>query len=597
MKPLGVPSDRPTRAPRSTTGSFAMLSLSFCTSTMLALVAPVPGVGGGGFPADTDGWAAVTCGTRTVYAASERYTFGLVDVNAPVFGPNHYLAPAYHDAAWTADQIGNVFGVTWDNDRDIYVTATSNIEGYAIVGAVHDAVWRYGNVGGGANDLGAAGTVYKIDGGTGAVSVFAQLPQQQSIVRSVNYGARLTGPGLGNISYDTNNDQFFVTNDEDGTIYRLDNTGQILSTFDPLGPDDGSAGFAPRGERLWGIGLLNGRVYYSVWPAENAQPTVRSVALSGGDFVPGTDQLELTGSFTNPGHPISDIEFSADGRMLVGQRTMASFDTFGLHYSDLDVYNHNTSTAVFENTGGGWNEIKDWGISALGGNTPESYGGTDWADINGVNDVVWSSAADMISTNGNSHGICGIAFADMPADPTAVGSPFSPIPYDPNAADDPKGLGGDIAVIGRTRPPCTGEFIAGSVDTNLSACNHPTDATLTADVPKIGESWCWDMVSMHPNTQYWLYASLSKPTQPSFVLFGTCDIWPDLLALIPLSVGFTDANGNKSGCKTIPNDPALIGMPLTMQVRLCDPTFQGQSPIPGVPDFFSNGVCMTIGCP
>lgn len=572
-----------------------MLILSLCSSALLALPAPVAAPVQGSLP-NTDGWAAVTCGTRSIYPAAEQYTFGLIDVNAPVFGAAHYNAPMYHDASWIADEIGNVFGVTWDNARNIYVTATSNVEGYAVAGTLNDAIWRYGDIGGGANDLGAAGTVYKIDGQTGAVSVFAQLPQQQSIVRSKNYGARLTGPGLGNIAYDTNHDQFFVTNDEDGTIYRIDNTGSVLSTFDPMGADDGTAGFAPRGERLWGIGLINGRVYYSVWPAEDAQPTVRSVALVGGDFDAGTDQLEFTASFLNVGHPISDIEFSADGRMLVGQRTMASFDNFGLTYSELDVYNHRTSTAVFENNGG-WSEIRDWGISLLGGNTPESYGGTDWADLNGVNDVVWTSSADMIQTSGGSHGIAGIAYTDMTTDPAAIGAPICPIQYDPNATGDPKGLGGDVSIIGRTRPICTGLFVLGSVDTNLPSCNHPTDASLTGDVPAAGQVWCWDLTSQFPNTQYWLYGSIGKPGQPQYDLFGLCDIWPNVFALIDIATGQTDGAGNRSGCLMIPNDPAIIGLSVVMQVRLCDPTFQGQGPIPGVPDFFSNGMCITIGCP
>ncbi|WP_145187726.1 hypothetical protein [Planctomycetes bacterium Pla163] len=579
----------------STLSILAMHPSSFYAVLALAL-APSAALAGGGSLPNSDGWAAVTCGTRSIYPVAERYTFGLIDVNAPVFGASHYNAPMFHDASWTVDQIGNVFGVTWDNDRDIYVTASSNIEGYAVTGTLPDALWRYGSIGGGANSVAAAGTVYKIDGQTGAVSVFAQLPQQSAVIKSVNYGTRVTGPGLGNIAYDTNHDQFFVTNDEDGTIYRIDATGTVQSSFDPLGADDGSAGFAPRGERLWGIGLINGRVYYSVWPAEDAQPTVRSVELNAGEFVPASDRLELTASFVNVGHPISDIEFSADGRMLVGQRTMASFDNFGLTYSELDVYNHRSSTAVFELNGGVWSEVRDWGISVLGGNTPESYGGTDWADLDGVNDVVWSSAADMLTTSGGSHGICGIRYVDMSVDPSAAPMPISPIRYDPNATGDPKGLGGDIAVIGRTRPPCTGLFVAPSVDTNYPSCNHFTDADLTGGLPKIGEKWCWDMQSIHPNTAYWLYGSIGKPGQP-YSLFGTCDIWPDLFALISFATGSTDANGNRSACILIPNDPTLIGLSVTMQARLCDPTYVGDKPIAGVPDFFSNAICITVGCP
>jgi hypothetical protein len=570
--------------------TWAAFALAFAATPALA-------GGGGGFPADTNGWAAVTCGTRTIYPAAQQYTFGLIDVNNPVFGPGHYVAPTYHDASWTVTNIGNVFGVTWDNSRNVYVTATSNVEGYAIPGVPHDAVWRYGDLGGGRNALAAAGTVYKIDGQTGAVSVFAQLPQQSFVMKAESYASRQTGPGLGNIGYDTNNNQFFVTNFEDGRIYRIGSNGQVLSTFDPLAPDNGAAGFAPRGERLWGVALLEGRLYYSVWPATNAQPTIRSVALQGGDFVPGTDKLELTCSFLNVGHPVSDISFSADGRMLLGQRTMAAFTLLGDTFSDTDTYNHRTSVAVFQGTSGNWTEIRDWGISVVGGTTPESYGGVDWADLNGVNDMVWASGADMINTSSGSHGVMGIAYANLPTNPADVVGPFSAIPYDPNLLDDAKGIGGDIDVIGRTRPICTGEFVAASVDANLPACNHPTDGVLTADLPVIDSNWCWNLDTQFPGALYWLFTSFDKPAQPLVLPNSQCHIYPNLFALQLLAAGAMDGNGNVGGCLYLPPFPTLVGYEFVIQARICDPTYVGDVPLPGYPDFFSNGVCLKIGCP
>jgi hypothetical protein len=573
--------------------------LSHLTWAPLALAlaaAPTPGGGGASFPSDTKGWAAVTCGTRSIYTADQQYTFGLIDVRNPVFGPNHYAAPAYHDSSWTATNIGNVFGVTWDNDLDIYVTATSNVEGFAIPGVVHDAVWRYGDLGGGANSTAAAGTVYKIDGKTGVVSVFAQLPQQSMMLKAESYATRITGPGLGNIAYDTNNDQLFVSNFEDGRIYRLSNSGAVLSTYDPLTPDNGAVGFAPRGERVWGLNLLEGRLYYAIWPATNAQPTVRSVALSNGNFVGGTDQLELTGAFLNPGHPISDISFSQDGRMLLGQRTMLAFTLLGDKFSDVDCYNHRTSVAVFEGTSGNWTETRDWGISVVGGVTPESYGGVDWADRLGVNDTIWASGADMINTSSGSHGIMGIDFVDLPNNPAAIAGPFSAIPYDPNAVGDPKGIGGDVEIIGRARPLCTGAFVLASVDTNFPACNHPTDSLLTADLPVAGAQWCWYLDSNFPGALYWVFASFGKQAVP-FDLLGLCDIWVDPFALYQLAGGIVDGNGDATKCIVLPSDPQLIGFEFMIQARVCDPTFVGSKPIPGFPDFFSNGVCLKVGCP
>ena len=72
-------------------------------------------------------------------------------------------------------------------------------------------------------------------------------------------------PGLGNIAYDCECNQLFVTNMEDGKIYRLSMGGTTLSTFDHATPDNGLPGFAPPGEKVWGIGVYNHRVYYGVW--------------------------------------------------------------------------------------------------------------------------------------------------------------------------------------------------------------------------------------------------------------------------------------------------------------------------------------------
>ncbi|MEZ5976728.1 MAG: hypothetical protein R3F34_00695 [Planctomycetota bacterium] len=568
----------------------------FTWASLALSLAAGPALAGGGSMPNSNGWAAVTCGTRTIYPASEQYTFGLIDVRNPVFGPNHYNAPAFHHPEWVVNNIGNVFGVTWDNDRDIYVTASSNVEGFSTPNAPKDGIWRYGSLGGGANSLAAAGTIYKIDGQTGSASVFAVLPQQQFVMTSTNYASRVTGPGLGNIAYDTNNDQFFVTNMEDGRIYRISNTGQVLSNFDPMGADNGAIGFAPRGERLWGISLLNGRVYYSVWPAANAQPTVRSVALVGGDFAPATDQLEFAATYLNPGHPISDIEFSWDGRMMCAQRTMANFTLLGLTLSDVDTYNHRTSVAVFTGGPGAWSEAKDWGISVLGGNTPESYGGGDWADVTGLNDVVWSSAADMLNTSGGSHGIAGLQFTSLPADPAAAITPICAIKYDPNNTIDAKGIGGDISVIGRTRPPCTGVFVQAAVDTNLPGCNHPTDGVLTGTLPVLGSNWCWNLDSQFPLAAYWLFGSKGPSTNTP--IFGTpCTIHIDIFSYFSVTYGFLDGNGSAAGCLALPPATGLVGCKFTLQARLCDPNFGGQKPIPGFPDFFSNGMCLTLGCP
>ena len=57
----------------------------------------------------------------------------------------------------------------------------------------------------------------------------------------------------------------FVTSFEDGQIHRVDMGGSVTSTFDPFAADDATPGYAPLGERLWGVGVHASRVYFGRW--------------------------------------------------------------------------------------------------------------------------------------------------------------------------------------------------------------------------------------------------------------------------------------------------------------------------------------------
>ncbi|HEX8652812.1 MAG TPA: hypothetical protein VF708_18495 [Pyrinomonadaceae bacterium] len=234
-----------------------------------------------------------------------------VNYNAPRYrGPNN---------SWSRDNLGSVFGVTLDEHGNIYVAATS----------------AYGATFGSAQDLypNGSGRVYKIDNGTGAISLFALLPNFQDPAIAMDFPSEAY-PGLGNISYDCKYQQLFVTNHEDGKIYRLSISGTTLETFDPFGADNNAPGFAPLDQRLWGVQVHNNRVYYSRWredcgnPRSNVNNEVWSVALNSGAFVPASNRLELTApdlAGANFSNPISDISFSSDGKMLLGERTMMNY--------------------------------------------------------------------------------------------------------------------------------------------------------------------------------------------------------------------------------------------------------------------------------
>ena len=183
-----------------------------------------------GTPLTQPGIAAATCAgpakdlAGLPIPASAAYTFGLVDLRNPtlpdyggcVSGAPLWNAPMFHHSSWNAKDLGNVFGITLDARRNIYLAA------HGLYGAFRPLHHRYGDIGGGAADLSAAGTIYKVDRVTSAVSVFAVVPGQQAMTLS---GGLVSGPGLGNVTYHEKNNQFFTTSLEDGKIYRIDASG------------------------------------------------------------------------------------------------------------------------------------------------------------------------------------------------------------------------------------------------------------------------------------------------------------------------------------------------------------------------------------
>ena len=213
---------------------------------------------------------------------------------------------------WSVDNLGEVFGVALDRDTNpnIYVTQTR----------------AYGNAS-------ASGIVFKLDGATGVPSVFATLPNNNV--------------GLGNIAYSDQHDQLYVTNLEDGKIYRYDLAGTLLSTFDPFLPDDGSPGFSPLEERIWGINFFNCRIYFGTWKEDfgrlGAPNEVWSVGLDAtGDFVgPETLEVVLPDNVVNNfigTLPIADIAFSKIGRMLIAERSMKGDTENTAHVSRVLEY-------------------------------------------------------------------------------------------------------------------------------------------------------------------------------------------------------------------------------------------------------------------
>ena len=131
--------------------------------------------------------------------------------------------------------MGDVFGIAIDADKNVYFTATKAISSSGSSGT--------------SAGLAGDGGVYRMDANTWMVTPFIftgnganEIPNQ--------------GNGLGNIAYDKWNNQLFITNFEDGNIYRFDMQGNLLSTFDPFAANSTELGtFSGHGEALWGINV------------------------------------------------------------------------------------------------------------------------------------------------------------------------------------------------------------------------------------------------------------------------------------------------------------------------------------------------------
>ena len=263
--------------------------------------------------------------------------------------PQGQLVAAPRSFTATAQQIGQVFSLALDdaNPPNIYAAASS---AYGLPIVVPDADGdgmpdraRRGSpnaafmpglfgpitVGGGP------GSIWKIDGSTGAVTLFANV---------MSNGVPNSGPALGGLAFDPGSHQLFVADRDTGMIHRFtldgvergrfDHGMQALSAaglppiaFDPRkrlnieSPafDSGNPGtwaYAPAARRVFGLAVNGGRLYYAV----AAGLRIWSVSLlPDGSFGPDA-RVEVAVARSAPASAeISEILFEG-GDMLVAER-------------------------------------------------------------------------------------------------------------------------------------------------------------------------------------------------------------------------------------------------------------------------------------
>ncbi len=248
----------------------------------------------------------------------------------------------------TADQIGQVFAITLDDavPPNIYAAATS-VYGLPIVVPGPDGLPARARKGaanaqfmpglfGPTAARGGPGSIWRIDGRTGAVSLFANVMFD---------GVANSGPALGGMAFDRASRQIFVADRDTGMIHRLDLDGREIGRFDhgaqalpaiglpplPFDPrkrldiatpafDSESAptwSYAPPTRRVFGLAVNRGRLYYAV----AASNRIWSVKV-GADGTFGADaRVEyVVPSGPVPGTEISKILFDDAGDMLLAER-------------------------------------------------------------------------------------------------------------------------------------------------------------------------------------------------------------------------------------------------------------------------------------
>ncbi len=262
------------------------------------------------------------------------------------YGPQGQLAPAPVKRQITAGQVGQVFGVALDDGQgqpvpNIYLGATSAY-GIQIVGPDKNGDGQPDRLKTGAPGAqfmagqfgpapdGTPGTIWRVDGMTGAVTPFATLPHN-------------SGPGIGAIAFDRRTHEFFASDLDNGLIYRISPDGHVVDSFDhgvsgrpvqglPAIADNGQVmditspafdsqnpatwGYTQKGRMVWGLAVHNDRLYYAV--AGGRQ--VWSIGINADGTFANDPRWELDATALPGDGPITNILFDGQGRMLLAQR-------------------------------------------------------------------------------------------------------------------------------------------------------------------------------------------------------------------------------------------------------------------------------------
>jgi len=276
-------------------------------------------------------------------------TVRVIDLKQLGGPPAAQIVPAPKPYTATARQTGQVFGVALDNavPPNIYVAATS-VFGLPIVAAKTGSngepgrlftgvpgakfmpgLWGPAELGGGP------GSIWRIDGASGSISLLANVKTG---------GVDNAGPALGGLAYHWSSNSLFVADRESGLIHRVGLDGTQRNSFDhgvigrqaqgldpvPDSPsqrleitspefkngDPLSWRLAPAARRIFGLGIRSGRLYYAV--AYGLE--IWSVGVSADGEFANDATFEMAVPLAAADAEISKIIFDDEGRMILAER-------------------------------------------------------------------------------------------------------------------------------------------------------------------------------------------------------------------------------------------------------------------------------------
>jgi uncharacterized repeat protein (TIGR01451 family) len=277
----------------------------------------------------------------------------IFDAARPDYVWDGRLFDAPEKLALPAKIVGQVFGVAIDDEPapNVYLAATSAF-GLNIVARRSDGTLERRKIGGpgtgwmpgqfGLDLLGGPGSIYKVDGVTGDVTLFAEVMLD---------GAANPGPSLGNLAYDPEHRQLLVSDLYTGMVHRFaivdgaelglpydhgtagrQTAGLPPVPFDPSGrpniasprfnaEDPATWNYAPAARRVWGLAVHQGRLFYSVGDESDGMlPQIWSVGLLEDGSVAEDPRWELDIPVEAGPYAVSDIVFSEQGAMILAQR-------------------------------------------------------------------------------------------------------------------------------------------------------------------------------------------------------------------------------------------------------------------------------------